>query len=92
LRALAADATGEGEAGAARRQAAGASLAQLAGELGASPPAAVAALSEAELEDLAGAVRDARRRQAAALARAGDEALGRLPRIVRGLVRRVIGG
>lgn len=79
------------DAGAGRRQAGAAAQAEVARELGTRPPAALEALSEAELAKLASAVRDARARQSAALAKAGSEALDRLPRLVRGVVRRVIG-
>jgi hypothetical protein len=87
-------AKGEGgaEAGDRRGEAAAGALAELAAELGAEPPAALESLSEAEVADLARAVGDARARQSAALAKAGSEALDRLPRLVRGVVRRVIRG
>lgn len=55
-------------------------------------PKGVAALSEEDLQDLADAVRAARRRQAAALAEAGERALNRIPRLLRGPVRKVAGG
>lgn len=64
----------------------------LEAQLGARVPKGVAALAEDELEDLAEAVRDARRRQAKALAEAGERALGRIPRVLRGPVRKVAGG
>ncbi len=61
-------------------------------QLGAAPPpGVVAALGPAELEHLAGAVRAARREQRRALARAGDEALRHVPRLVRPAVRKVVG-
>jgi hypothetical protein len=60
-------------------------------QLSGSPPAGLRALSEAELEDLAAAIADARHRQAAALDQAGERALSRIPRILRGPVRKVTG-
>lgn len=65
--------------------------AKLATELGSAPPAEVAGLDSAALEALAAALREARRRQSAELAAASEEALGRLPWIVRGVVRRIVG-
>src|SRR5207302_10103360 len=62
----------------------------LARELGASPPAGLALLSEAELRSLAEAVGGARRRQAAELEAAGERALGHLPRLLRVAVRKVL--
>lgn len=61
-------------------------------QLGASVPKGVGRLTEDELDDLAEAVRAARRRQATALAEAGERALSRIPRILRGPVRKVTGG
>lgn len=61
-------------------------------QLGAKLPKGVGALAEDELEDLAEAVRAARRRQAHALAEAGERALSRIPRILRGPVRKAAGG
>lgn len=60
-------------------------------QLGGSVPPAVAALEDAELTTLAGAVGAARRRQAAELAAAGDKALGLVPRLLRGPVKRMFG-
>jgi hypothetical protein len=71
----------------------GGGLEALADALRAKPPVGLAAvLSESELQALAEAIRDARRRQAEALRQAGEEALGRLPRLVRIAVRTVGGG
>jgi hypothetical protein len=61
-------------------------------QLGQPPPPGLGALSDEQLRDLAEAIRDARHRQAAALAEAGDRALGRIPRLLRGPVRKVAGG
>jgi len=62
----------------------------LQAELRAPAPPALKALSEAQLQDLAAAVRDARRRQAAELIAAGEKALGHIPRLLRAPVRRVL--
>jgi hypothetical protein len=69
---------------------AGKGLRALEAELRASPPRAVKQLSQEQLQDLASAVRDARRRQAAELAAAGEKALGHVPRLLRAPVRRVL--
>jgi hypothetical protein len=58
-------------------------------ELGGSPPAGLARLTPEQREDLAAAIRDAKRRQAAALAAASEQALGLIPRILRGPIRRL---
>lgn len=60
-------------------------------QVGDSLPDGVRALGSAELHDLAGAVRDARRRQRKALAEAGERALSHVPRLLRGPVRRIVG-
>lgn len=62
----------------------------LAKELRGPPPPGLRQLSSVQLADLAAAVREARQRQAQELARAGDQALRFIPRILRGPVRRVI--
>lgn len=64
----------------------------LEAQLGTSIPKGVRALCEDDLQDLADAVRGARRRQAEALAEAGDRALNKIPRLLRGPVRKVAGG
>jgi hypothetical protein len=61
-------------------------------QLGDAPPPGVQALADEHLHDLAGAIRDAGHRQAAALQEAGERALGRIPRLLRGPVRKVAGG
>lgn len=61
-------------------------------ELGDTPPPGVQLLSEEHLQDLAAAIRDAGHRQAVALEEAGERALGRIPRLLRGPVRKVAGG
>lgn len=68
-----------------------AAIQALRGQLGSSPPPGVRGLSAEALEDLAVAVQAARHRQAAALEEAGDRALGRIPRLLRGPVRKVVG-
>jgi cytochrome c553 len=64
----------------------------LEAQLGTRAPKAVAALSEQDIQDLADAIQAARQRQAAALAEAGERALSRIPRVLRGPVRKVAGG
>ncbi|MBM7775377.1 hypothetical protein JOD54_005581 [Actinokineospora baliensis] len=54
-------------------------------------PAAVEALPAEAALDLADAMRTARRRQTAHLAAATEDSLRQLPRVLRPLVRRVIG-
>ena len=58
-------------------------------ELGSTAPAGLDELGDSELADLAAAVRDAKRQQAAALVQAADRALGHIPRLLRGPVRAV---
>jgi hypothetical protein len=60
-------------------------------QLGAAAPAGLARLSSAQLEDLAGAVAEARHRQAAELQAAGDQALRHIPRLLRIAIRKVLG-
>jgi hypothetical protein len=64
----------------------------LAEQLGGTPPPGLSALSEAQLRDLTAAIKESRHRQAAALQQAGDRALARIPRLLRGPVRKVAGG
>lgn len=61
-------------------------------ELGRTPPRGLNALSEEQLNDLSTAIREARHRQAAALEEAGERALSRIPRLLRGPVKKVAGG
>lgn len=63
----------------------------LGSELGARPPRGLAGLDPEQLEDLAAAVREAKRRQAAELAAAGEHSLRFIPRLLRGPVRKVFG-
>ena len=66
-------------------------LRMLETQLGARLPKGVRGLSHEQLRDLATAVSGARRRQAAELNAAGDKALGHIPRLLRGPVRKVLG-
>ena len=61
-------------------------------QLGNRLPKGTTALADEELQDLAEAVRAARRRQAKALADAGERALNKIPRLLRGPVRKAAGG
>ena len=65
--------------------------AELAAALGAPPPAGLEELSDDDLRVLAGLVARARRRQAAALEAAADDAFDHIPRLLRGAVRRAVG-
>jgi hypothetical protein len=60
-------------------------------QLRASAPAGVRRLADEHLVDLAEAIKAARRRQAAELATAGDQALTHIPRVLRGAVRKALG-
>jgi hypothetical protein len=62
----------------------------LSAQLARTPPEGLRQLSAAELTDLAAAIREARHRQAHALAQAGDRALDHVPRLLRGPVRRIV--
>lgn len=66
-------------------------LAALESQLQAKPPEGLSPLTGEELEDLAGAVREARHRQAAELQAAGEKAFGHIPRLLRGPIRKVMG-
>lgn len=63
----------------------------LAETLGSAPPEGIAALSEQQQEVLTDAVRQARRNQAAALAKAGEDSLKYVPSPLRGAVRKAVG-
>jgi hypothetical protein len=54
------------------------------------PPRSLAALPDEALADLADSVHEARRRQAAELAAAGDRAFSLLPRPLRGPIRKLM--
>jgi hypothetical protein len=60
-------------------------------QLGARPPAGFARLDAEHQRDLLAAVEDARRRQAAELEAASEQALRHIPKLLRGPIRRVIG-
>lgn len=66
-------------------------LAALGSQLGAPPPPSLARLDDAQLSDLVEAIGEARRRQAAELAAAGEQAFRLLPRVLRGPIRRLMG-
>jgi hypothetical protein len=63
----------------------------LAEQLGGALPAGIEALQEHEKEDLADALREARRRQKTELAVAGEEALKFVPALLRGAIRKAVG-
>ena len=67
-------------------------LGDLESQVRAEPPRGFSALSKAELEDLTGAIQDARHRQAAELHAAGERAFAHIPWLLRGPIRRVMGG
>ena len=54
-------------------------------------PGGLHPLTDDQLIDLADAIGHARRRQAAELAAAGDQALSRIPRVLRGPLRKALG-
>jgi hypothetical protein len=55
-------------------------------------PRSLAALEDEDLEDLARALRERREHQSAALAKATEDSLGFVPRLLRGPLRRVLFG
>ena len=63
----------------------------LRARLGDAPPTGLRTLPKVHLADLTDAINEARRRQREALAAAGDRALGHIPRLLRGPIRRVVG-
>ncbi len=63
----------------------------LSSQLRGATPDSLRGLSDDELASLAAAVADARHRQAAALAEAGERALSHIPRLLRGPVKRIVG-
>jgi hypothetical protein len=67
------------------------SLEALRKQLNGKVPAGLLELEHEQLEHLAQAVHEARRRQAQALAEAGERALGHVPRLLRGPIRRIVG-
>jgi hypothetical protein len=66
-------------------------LAAVEAQIGSEPPAGLTRLSDEELNDLAPAIRAARRRLAAEIAAAAERALGYVPRLLRGPLRKVVG-
>jgi len=62
----------------------------LAGQLG-SLPEGIEALPAEHQQDLADALRDARRKQGAALAKAGNDALQYVPALLRPAIRKAVG-
>lgn len=81
-------------ANADRREQHGAAVDQayaaLAAQLGGRAPAGLKALEPEQLRDLAEAIGDTRHRHNAALAAGGERALGMIPRLLRGPIRRVV--
>lgn len=69
-----------------------AAMAVLERELGAAAPDGFAALDDDELDALAVALRDAKRRQARDLEHGMEEALEIVPRLARGPVRKILFG
>ncbi|MCY0931093.1 hypothetical protein OTB20_33905 [Streptomyces sp. H27-H1] len=66
-------------------------MGRLSGELGgAQPPASFAELDAGELARLAAALKAERARQAEGLNQAAEEALGLVPALARGAVRKVL--
>lgn len=59
--------------------------------LGGRLPAGLAGLPPEHLRDLLAAIDEARHRQAAELAAAGEKAFGHVPRLLRGPIRRIMG-
>lgn len=72
-------------------QTASSGLEALRAQLGDDVPAGLGQLSETQLHDLADAIHSARRRQAQAFAQAGERALDRVPRLLRGPIRKIAG-
>jgi hypothetical protein len=66
-------------------------LSQLREQLSGDVPEGVSRLDDAALVDLAHAIRDTRHREGQALAAAGERALERVPRLLRGPIRKVVG-
>ncbi len=66
-------------------------LTNLETELGSAVPAGFSRLSGEQLDDLASAVREARRRQAREIDAAAERALGFVPRLLRGPIRKIVG-
>ena len=67
-------------------------LRRLEAELGSGAPLGLQALAAHELEHLAGSIAQTRRRQAQAIAAAGERSLRFVPRLLRGPIRKALGG
>jgi hypothetical protein len=63
----------------------------LAGELGDDLPKALKRLEPDQLTDLAQAIAATRQRQSDAFAAGSERALGMIPRLLRGPIRRIVG-
>jgi hypothetical protein len=74
-----------------RGPAADEAFAALADQLGGGVPGALKQLEPEQLRDLTTAIGDTRRRHKAALAAGGEQALGMIPRLLRGPIRRIVG-
>jgi hypothetical protein len=66
-------------------------FAALAAQLGGGVPDGLRRLEPDQLGDLTQAIVDTRRRHKAALAAGGERALGMIPRLLRGPIRRIVG-
>ena len=66
-------------------------LSALEAQLRTRAPSGIAGLESDHLMHLADSVQAARRRQAAELAAAGEQALGHVPRLLRGPIRKIVG-
>jgi hypothetical protein len=69
----------------------GDAVAELADELGAPVPPEIGRLDPENLEHLAGLIAQARHRQAAEIARAGERGLSFVPWLLRGPLRKALG-
>ncbi len=74
-----------------RGPAADQAFAALVAELGGAVPDGLRALEPDQLRDLTEAIGDTRHRHKAALAAGGERALGMIPRVLRGPIRRIVG-
>lgn len=68
----------------------GAATDRLSAALGGKLPAGAEALTAEELADLADAIEAAQKRQSEALTQAAEDALGFVPRLLRGTVRKIV--
>lgn len=65
-------------------------FAALAAQVGGGVPDGLRKLEPDQLRDLTEAIVDTRRRHVAALAAGGERALGMIPRLLRGPIRRIV--